>query len=137
MSYKDSEIICVHAFVCVSVCVHIHMGKLLSTSNQGPNQHPIAHPHNLSLYPSLFCSSYFHSLSPSHGLASAFFRPFFPPSSCSSLEMAAAAAVVMGVRWWGGGLLGMVGTVQAQLRGQLSAFPQVLVVMLEGKDKSG
>lgn len=52
--------------------------------------------------------------------------------------MAAAAAVVMGVRWWGGGgLLGMVGTVQAQLRGQLSAFPEVLVVMLEGKDKSG
>lgn len=41
--------------------------------------------------------------------------------------MAAAAAVVMGVRWRGGGgqggLLGMVGTVQAQLRGQLSAFP--------------
>lgn len=63
---------CACICVCVSACVHMHKGKLLSTSNRGPNQHPIAHPHNLSLYPSLslFCSSYFHSLS-------AFFRP--PP----------------------------------------------------------
>lgn len=30
----------------------------------------------------------------------------------------------------------MLGTAQAQLRGQLSAFP-VLVVMLEGEDKLG
>ena len=34
------------------------------------------------------------------------------------------------------GLLGMPGTEQAQLRGQLSAFP-VLVVMLEGEDTPG
>lgn len=35
---------------CVSAHVHVHKGKLLSTSNQGPNQHPIAHPHNLSVF---------------------------------------------------------------------------------------
>ena len=72
MSYKDSVRQCVSTHVCVRV--HVHNGKPVSTSNRGPNQHPIAHPHNPSLYLSIFCSSYFHSLSPSHGLASAFFR---------------------------------------------------------------
>ncbi len=130
------------ARMCVSACVHIHKGKPLSTSNQGPNQHPIAHPHNLSLYLSLFCSSYFHSLSPSHGLCilplSPPSSPLFLPSSCSSLEMAAVVMVMVGVTGGAGGLVlqGMLGTAQAQLRGQLSAFP-VLVVMLEGEDKPG
>lgn len=52
--------------------------------------------------------------------------------------MAAVVMVMVGVTGGAGGLVlqGMLGTAQAQLRGQLSAFP-VLVVMLEGEDKPG
>lgn len=122
----------------VCVCVHIHKCKrLLNTSNQGPNQHPIAHPHNLSL----LCSSYFHSLSPSHRLASAFFCPP-PPPALLLLCDGSGGVGDEGEIEDGGRLLGMAGTVQAQtsLRSAecpCRPLPPFLVVMLEGKDKSG
>ena len=133
--------VCVRVHVCETECMHSHKGKPLSTSNQGPNQHPIAHPHNLSvsLPPLLILFSFpfplpwscLHIL-PLSPPSSPLFLPF--PSSCSSLEMAAAAVLVG--KTGGRGHLGMSGLEQAQLRGQLSAFP-VLVVMLEGEDKAG
>lgn len=100
---------------CASAYVHIHKGKLLSTSNQGPNQHPIAHPHNLSLHLSLLLISFPFPLPLPRTSLPAFFRSLIPPSR-SSLGMAAAGEVAAWRVKWGSWeeLLGIMGAVQTQ-----------------------
>lgn len=129
MSNKDGETMCACLCVCVSACVHIHKGKLLSTSNRGPNQHPIAHPHNLSLYPS---RSHLISIPSQHSSV----HP--PPPRLLPWD---------GSRGGEGGKMGVGGRgergsrewlAQCKLSFEVSwVLSPVLVVMLEGKDKSG
>lgn len=107
--------------------MHIHEGKLLSTSNQGPNQHPIAHPHNLSA-----------SLSSAHLIS----IPSPPPTDLASciLPLAHPSFPLLprdGSGRRGGGVEGEMGVMGGTPGNNGRSANSALALMFGGKDRLG